>query len=341
MSAGDVPPQAQIQELVGGFWKTRAIHAAVRLGLADLMGNGPRSAAELAARCGAKADAVHRLLRALVSIGVCFDADGGRFGLTPVGETLRADSPGSMRSMVLHMSEMMWESWSHLDESVRTGKTARELAGQSAAFEFLDANPEEAAIFNTAMAQFTRRVAAAAVQAYDFSAIATMVDVGGGYGQLLATILRANPKMRGVVFDMEHAAEGARRELAAAGVAGRCEVVVGDFFKEVPAGADAYIMKSIIHDWNDERSISILRNCRRAAGTAARVLLVERVMPERIQVAPEDQSTAMLDLNMLVGAGGRERTKAEFAKLFEAASLKLVRIVPTAAGMAVIEAVPA
>jgi hypothetical protein len=340
MGTDDVPPQVQIQELVSGFWKTRAIHAAVRLGLADLMGRGPQPAAELAAQCKANADAVHRLLRALVSIGVCIDAGGGRFGLTPVGDTLRSDAPGSMRGMVLHLSEMMWDSWSHLDESVRTGKTARALQGQSQAFEFFDANPEAAAIFNTAMAQFTRRVAAAAVAAYDFSAIATMVDVGGGYGQLLATILRANPKMRGVVFDMEHAADGARRELAAAGVIDRCDVAIGDFFKAVPPGAGAYILKSIIHDWDDERAITILRNCRSAARTTARVLLVERVVPERIQVAPEDQATAMLDLNMLVGAGGRERTEAEFARLFEAASLKLVRIVPTAAGMAVIEAAP-
>jgi orsellinic acid C2-O-methyltransferase len=341
MATSEIPPQAQIQEMVSGFWKTRAIHAAVRLGLADLMGSGPRSAADLAARCDANADAVYRLLRALVSIGICLDADGGRFALTPLGDALRSDSPRSIRGMVLHLSEMMWNSWSHLDESVRTGKTARELSGQSGAFDFFDANPEAAAIFNSAMAQFTRMVGAAVVAVYDFSAIGTLIDVGGGYGQLLATILRANPKMRGVVFDMEHAADGARRELTAEGVADRAQFTVGDFFKEVPTGADAYILKSIIHDWNDERSTAILRNCRRAAGANAKVLLVERVVPERMRVAPEDQATAMLDLNMLVGAGGRERTEAEFGALFRVAGLRLVRVVPTASGSAVIEAVAA
>jgi hypothetical protein len=341
MGTNDVPPQAQIQEMVLGFWKTRAIQTAVRLGLPDLMASGPRPGAEIAALANCNADAVYRLLRALVSIGICTNAGGGRFGLSPLGETLRTDVPGSMRGVVLHFGEMMCDMWAHLAECVRTGKTARTLLGQSGAFDLISANPETAAIFNSAMAQTTRAVASAVVAAYDFSAVGKLIDVGGGYGQLLATILRANPQMRGIVFDMEHAAEGARRELAAAGVADRCEIAVGDFFKEVPAGADAYILKSIIHDWDDERSIAILRNCRRAGGKDARVLLVERVVPERITVAPEDQLTAMLDLNMLVGPGGRERTEAEFGKLFEAAGLRLVRVVPTSSGSAVIEAAPA
>lgn len=341
MSSKEVPPQAQLQEMVRGFWKSRVIVSAIRLGLADLMARGPRPFADLAAEANCDADGVHRLLRALVSIGISIDAGGGRFGLTPLGEMLRSDVPGSMRGAVLHFGGMMYDAWANLAECVRTGKSARALEGQNHAFDLFSADPKAAAIFNSAMAQNTRIVAAAVVKAYDFSGIGKLVDVGGGYGQLLATILRANPAMHGTVFDMEHAAEGARRELAAAGVADRCEVVVGDFFKGVPAGADAYIMKSIIHDWNDERAIAILKSCRHAAGARAKVLLVERVVPERVTVAPEDQATTMLDLNMLVGPGGRERTEAEYAKLFEAAGLRLARVVPTASGSAVIEAAPA
>jgi orsellinic acid C2-O-methyltransferase len=341
MSTDDISPQAQIQEMVRGFWKTRAIQTAVRLGLPDLMASGPRPAAEIAAQANCNADAVHRLLRALVSIGICADAGEGRFGVTPLGETLRSDVPGSMRGVVLHFGEMMCDLWAHLAECVRSGSSARKLSGAGDDFSFLAANPEVAAVFNSAMAQMTRQIAAAVIAVYDFSGIEKLMDVGGGYGQLLATILQANPAMRGILFDMGHAADGARRELAAAGVGGRCEVAVGDFFKEVPAGADAYILKSIIHDWDDERSIRILRNCRRAAEKGARVLLVERVVPERMQVAPEDQLTAMLDLNMLVGPGGRERTESEYRKLFGAAGLRLTRIVPTRSGSSVIEAQPA
>jgi O-methyltransferase domain/Dimerisation domain len=341
MNPESMPPQARIRQLVGGFGTTRAIHAAVRLGLPDLMAKEVRTADEIAAEAGCDADAVFRLLRALASLGLCVHAGDRRFEITPLGETLRADAPNSMRAMVLHMSEMMAELWTHLPDCVRTGKTARRLLSRGEDFGFLEADPQAAAEFNSAMAQNTRAIAGAVVAAYDFSAIHRLIDVGGGYGPLLLTILKANPKMRGVVLDLEHAAEGARREIAAAGLADRCEFGVGDFFKEVPAGADAYILKSIIHDWDDERAIAILRNCRRAAASGAKVLLVELVVPEQMGTSPQDQATAMLDLNMLVGPGGRERTEAEFRRIFEAAGLRLVRVVPSASGSAVIEGAPA
>jgi hypothetical protein len=236
-----------------------------------------------------------------------------------------------------------WQCWGDLPHCVRTGQSGmRHLFGMGS-FEYLAAHPEEAATFNQAMADITRQTARAVVAAYDFSPFRTVIDVGGGNGTLIAAILAGTPTLRGVVFDLPSGNAEAPRQLAAAGVAERCQVVAGDFFRAVPSGADAYILKSVIHDWDDEPSVTILRNCRDAIAPTGKLLLVERVMPERMEASPGHVRAAMLDLNMLVMPGGRERTAAEYAALFAAGGFELARILPLpeAVGASLIEARPA
>lgn len=337
-----LPPRAELRRMLNGFWYLPVLRAAARLGIPDLLAKNTMTATELATATGANEDAVRRLMRALVTVDVVTEAGGdGKFSLAPVGQLLRADAPDSMRAMVLHFAEIMWPSWSSLVDSVRGGKSARQLLGQEDVFGALAADPEKAEVFNAAMAQFTRQAAQEVARHYDFARIGKLVDVGGGYGELVITILRAYPSMRGIIYDMEHSAEGARRNIAHAGLEARCEFVAGDFFKNVPGGADACILKSIVHDWDDARAVTILKNCRAAMARHGRVLIVERIMPDTPQTTPEHQALAMADLNMLVGPGGRERTEAEFRALLAAAGLRLARIVKLGEGPGVIEAVRA
>ena len=312
-----------------------ALGAVAELGIADHLAGGPRTAADLAARTGANEDAVYRVLRALAMVGVFTETAPRTFALTPAGDLLRSDAPGSVRDLVVWMCDAFhFRVYAELTQAVRTGEPIGDKVVGMPVFEYLERNPELAARFNNAMTNFSAGVAPAVLQAYDFSGIGVLVDVAGGHGMLLSTILRQYPSMRGILFDAPHVIAGATApdEL---GVADRCEKVAGDFFKSVPAGGDAYLMKHIIHDWNDERSGVILRNIHAALAGKPRgkVILVEAV----IKPGNEPDLAKFIDIEMMLLPGGRERTEAEFKALFERNGFKLTRIVPTEAPLWVVE----
>src|SRR5262245_35504669 len=337
MSQQDVmetPPRLRLSRLILSLWAPQSIHTAAALGIPDLLASGPRRSDELAQAAGAHPGALYRLMRALVVLELCIQTDDGAFALTPMGEFLRSDSPDSARSWALLMGgRYVWHGWECLVDCVRTGQPAPKLLGEKETFEAMAADPQGAAVFYQAMVEMTRQSAGALIEAYDFSGVSSLVDVGGGYGVLLAAILAAYPEMRGKDFDLPHCQEGATRLLEERGVAGRAEFVAGSFFDSVPSGADAYILKSVIHDWDDERSQSIFKNCREAMKNGARLLIIEPTVPERVGSSSHDGVIIGSDLNMLVMAGGRERTEAEFRALLEASGLRIARIVtapPTA-----------
>jgi len=338
----ETPPRFRLTRLILSLWAPRSIHAAAALGIPDLLADGPRRSEELAQAAGAHPGALHRLMRALVSLELCSQTEDGAFKLTPVGDCLRSDSPDSARSWALLMGgRYVSRGWECLVDCVRTGQPAPKLLGEKEAFETMAADPEMAAIFYKAMLETTRQSAEALIESYDFSGVRSLVDVGGGYGVLLAAILASQPETRGKVFDLPHCQEGATRLLEESGVAGRAEFVGGNFFESVPAGADVYILKSVIHDWDDEQSLNIFGNCRAAMNGAARLLVIEPTVPERVGSSSHDGVIVGSDLNMLVMSGGRERTEAEFRALLEASGLRIARIVtapPTA--FSVIEALP-
>lgn len=248
------------------------------------------------------------------------------------------DVPQSSRALVLQFTgPRSQDAWRELEYCVRTGEPAFRKRGITDPFGELRRDPEQSAIFDAAMADFTRFVAVAVASAYDFSPVRTLVDVGGGNGALLIGILKANPHLRGIVFDRPDAAERARRNIAEGGLSDRCQAVGGDFFQEVPPGGDAYVLKHVIHDWNDERAGAILRNCRRAMSAEGKLLIVEGVYPPRIDRSRDSYGAAANDMNMLVATGGRQRSEAEFRALYEAAGFGLGRIVPTVAPVSVVE----
>jgi len=337
-AAGLAPPQAFFL-LATGHYVSHAIYCAATLGIGDLLASSARSYADLAAATKTHAPSLNRLLRLLASAGVLEEQDDGRFALTPIGEFLRSDIPESRRAVaLLFAGPNMHRTWSELLYSVQSGEVAFDHVFGMNGFQYLSLHPEAAAIFNQAMTAATQQTAGAVASAYDFSSFKTLADIGGGHGILLTTILKANPALHGILFDLPHVAESARSQIEASGVADRCEVLGGDFFTQAPAGADAYIIKSVIHDWNDEQSLVILRNCHRAMPPEGKLLLVEVILPERVEPSPFNQIIVGSDVNMLVNIGGRERTDAEFGALLDSAGFKLTRIIPTQALSRIIEA---
>jgi O-methyltransferase domain len=337
-----LPPPIALYQLAIGHYVSRALDLAARLGLADLLRSGPRSAPELADASGANAAALRRVLRLLVSVGV-FDEDAeDRFSLTPLGEFLRSDVDGSMRSAVrLFAGVDVQDSWKELEYCVRTGQPAfRKTSPHGDAFSSMAEKPEQAAVFDEAMAAFTQRTAIAVAAAYDFSRFATIADIGGGNGALLIGILQAHRQPKGIVFDQPTAVERARREIERSGMTSRCDAVSGSFFEAVPPGADAYLLKHVIHDWDDEQATAILARCRAAIGDEGTLLLVEGIYPEHIDRSLGSRGAAANDVNMLVCTGGRQRSEREFRELFAAAGFQLTRIVPTPANVCVIEGRP-
>jgi hypothetical protein len=327
--------------LVTESWKAQALHVAAELRLADFLGDGPLTGEQLAALTGANAAAVGRLLRALTTIDICKEQADGSYALTRVGSLLASDSPESLRAWVVWWGKHQWPVWGQLLYSVRTGKSARTLLLGTEGFEHLQKDPEAAAIFHQAAAEWTRLSAKKLVQAYDFSAYARIVDVGGGSGELLAAILRAYPTTRGVLFDLPHAIEPARERLRQAGLSERCELVAGDFFASVPRGGEVYVLKSIIHDWNDERSRTILVNCRRAMqGRGGRLLLMEEMIPDRLDHSWPHQAIVRSDLNMLAALAAQERTESELRALLESAGFGVSRVMPGGLTFSIVEAYP-
>ena len=329
-----------LMELIYSGSLSQAAYVAAELGIADQLASGPKDAGELARATGSHAPSLHRLLRTLTSLELCIEREDGSFALGPMGSLLRTDAPDSLRSRFLYWGKYQWPVWGNLLYSVKTGESARNLATGTDGFKHLERDAEAAEVFNRSRVELTRFVAAEVVRAYDFAGMRRIVDVGGGHGALLAAILEAYPDMQGVLFDMQHAMEGARAHLANAGLAQRCECVAGSFFESVPGGADAYVLKSVIHDWNDERSAVILRNCRRAIPQDGKLLLVERIMPARLEATSRHHAIAQADLTMLLGPGGRERTEAEFRILLESTGFRPTRFIATALEYSIVEGIP-
>jgi hypothetical protein len=333
MQADDVPAPVALLRMMTGYWVSQALNVAADLGVADLLRDGSRSSDDLAAACGAHAPTLYRLLRALASVGVFTELDGCRFALTPLAELLCSDVPGSMRALARMYGSEQYRAWGDLLESVRTGRPAFDRTFGASYFDYLARSPEADAIFNEAMTGWTTRVAEAVVAAYDFAGVDTVVDVGGGHGLLLVTILRAHPTMRGVLFDQPHVVKGAQPRLEAAGVADRCAIEGGDFFASVTEGGDVYILAQILHDWDDDRCRAILGKCHRAMRPMGKLLVVEQVLPP----ANEPSLGKWLDLHMLVLLTGRERTEAEYRDLLGAAGFELTRVIPTSSGASIVE----
>ncbi len=336
---GGLPPRLTLFQLVTGHYVSFALYVTAKLGIADLLADGPRPASELAKACGSHAPSLRRLLRLLTSAGVFVEQDGDCFALTPVGECLRSDVPGSQRDTALLFAGPLMRTWGELLYSVQTGETATQRALGMDAFQYMAKHPEDAAVFNRAMTAVSTQVSSSVAAAYDFSSIRKLVDVGGGHGVLLRAILKANPTLHGILFDLPHVVEGAKTQIA--GLEERLEIVGGDFFQGVPAGADAYILKSVIHDWDDTHSITILKNCHGVMPAQGRLLLVELVLPDRIDQSPKSQIGTGSDLNMLVNAGGRERTQKEFRTLLESSGFELTKIIPLDGSLSsILEGVP-
>jgi hypothetical protein len=332
--ASDVPPSVAMLRVISGFWISRAVYIAAKLGIADHLRGGPNTADELAGATGTHAPSLYRVLRALASVGVFYEDEKG-FSLTPLSETLRTDAPGSLRAFAtVELGEEHYPAWGDLLHSVRTGGIAFDHAFGMPVWKFFELNPDNAKTFNNAMTGMTLAVNEAVLSGYDFSRISKIVDVGGGHGSLLASILKTNPEVKGVLCDVPSVIEGAQSRIEAEGLADRCELMPGDFFEAVPSGGEAYILKWIIHDWDDEKSIIILKNCHRAMTENGKLLLVEGVVPS----GSEPHFSKFMDLNMLVMTGGRERTESEYRRLLEAAGFELTRIIPTESPMSVIEA---
>jgi hypothetical protein len=335
-------PESAMRNLIAGYWVSRLIYVAARLGIADLLSTGPRTAESMAAATGVKPRGLYRMLRTLASYGVFEELKGRRFKLTPLGKTLRADVPGSMRGFALMLVEKhVWDSWEQLLYAVQTGELPFDRTFGMPFYRYLEQHPDDLRVFGEAMTSLSGienpAVAAVFQKTYKPSLVHAIVDVAGGHGSLLATILKANPKLKGVLFDVPPVIARAEREpyVTAAGIAARCTLVPGDFFASVPAGGDVYLLKYILHNWDDERCLTILSNVRSAMNKKGRVLVADPV----ISPGKGQEWAKLLDIQMMVVVKGAERTKAEFASLFKKAGLKLVRLTPTASPLSVVEAV--
>jgi hypothetical protein len=322
-------PRQQMRQLLYGFFTAQSLYVAARLALGDELATGPRSSTALAEAIGADEPSLRRLLRALTALDVVTEPDPGVFELTDLGEFLRSDVPGSIsRHAQLLCGPENWLAWGDLEHSIRTGEPAWDHVHGQSSFSYLAANPVKQAEFNAAMAEGSKALAPAIIAAADLGDARSLVDVGGGSGTLLAGLVTAHPELHGTVFDTEEGLTHAAETLRRLGVAERCETVAGDFFTAVPENADAYLLKSILHDWDDELSIQILTVCRKAMHSDSILLLAEPVMPAEISPEKSVLPLMMSDLNMMVFAGGRERTEAEFRALLEPAGFALESITP-------------
>jgi len=330
-------PQEAMFQIILNFWMSRGVYIIAKLGIPDLLKDGPKTTNELAAATTTHAPSLYRVLRALASVGVLKTADDGKFELTPMSEMLVTDAPGSLRwFMVSELGEEHYPAWGNLMHSVKTGEIAFDNFFEMNVWEYFAKNPEKGALFNDSMSGITAATNEAITSAYDFSGFRTLVDIGGGHGGLMTGILKKNPNLKGVVFDAPEVISGTREKIATAGLSDRCEIASGDFFQSVPSGGDTYILKWIIHDWDDEKSIRILRNCRQHMSADSRLIILDTVVPE----TDELDFSKFFDLNMLVMTGGKERTEAEFRQLLQSAGFKLLRVIPTELPTSLVEAQP-
>ena len=333
-----MPPQLAVLQMASGYWVSQSIYVAAKLGIADLLKDSPKSCDELATATGTNTRSLYRILRALASLGVFAETEPNHFTLTPLAACLKSDVPNSVRAFVIMLGEEHYRAWGEFRHSVQTGGSSFEHVYGMNVFEYLAQNPEPAKIFDESMTNGSVLESAAIAASYDFSSIYTLVDVAGGQGLLIASILKSNPTLKGVLFDQPYVIERAKPFIQAEGVLERCQLAGGNFFESVPEGGDAYILKHIIHDWDDERAIAILKQCHKIMPANGKVLVAEQVIPP----GNEPFMGKLLDLNMLVMTpGGRERTEAEYRALFEKAGFKLTRIVPTQEEMSIIEGIRA
>jgi hypothetical protein len=302
-------------DLIQSHRITAVIYVAARLGIAELLRDGPKPLAELVRHTGANEEGLRRLLAALTTVEVCIRTSSDQYALTEVGRHLDGSADQSFKGWAIFEGEMLSKSWTGMLETIMTGKTAAQLQGLSNSFDLMMRTPANVDIFNAAMADLTRLVTPVVLRAYDFADISHLMDVGGGSGEVIGAVMQKYPQILGTVLDLPRCAEAARSHFTSLGIAGRARFVAGDFFVTVPAIADAIILKSVIHDWDDERSGLILRNCHQALPETGRIILVERIIPESLGVSDEDRAHAMSDLNMLRGPGGRERTEQEYHRL--------------------------
>ena len=330
--------RTRVLSLIMGAWPVQVIHVAVRLRLPDLMAEGETSSAALATATGSHPRTLRRLLRAMAALGLCRQIDEDRFELSAGGEVLRAGAEGSVRGVALHYGERIWGAMSQLDQSVKTGRPWR-ISGASG-FEHMASDPGQMEMFHQSMADRTAPTARSMLEAYDFGRFETLMDVGGSYGALLAAILQARPELSGQVFDLPALKDASTAYLQRMGVADRARFTGGSFFDPIPPGADGYMLKSIIHDWDDDEAVQILKNCAAAAGREGRVLVMDRIAPELAGTDPADVVTFQGDLMMLTANGGMERTLKQFQAIYDAAGLSLDGVTTTAVGFSVMETRP-
>jgi hypothetical protein len=330
-------PQDQLSDMIWGFTKAQLIYVAAKLEIADLLKDSPKDALALARSTKINTQILYRLMRGLAWCGLVVHLADDRFLLTPLGECLQTEAPDSLHENALSMGEIDWPTWSALLNVIKTGKPGFEHAFGMEIFEYFAQNEEAGSRFDRLMGKVSAAVAAGIIRAYDFSTVKTFVDIGGGNGTLAATILQANPHLRGIIFDLPDVIERTIPHLMTTQMADRCEAIGGDFFTSVPSGGDAYIMKWIIHDWPDDRCVKILKNCYAAMAKDAKLLVVDMVMPE--QATPSTQAV-MWDLHMMVMLNGIERTETEFRHLFSSAGFNLTQVIPTESGMSIIEGMP-
>jgi DNA-binding transcriptional ArsR family regulator len=328
------PPAAAMLEMIFGAWIAQGIAVAADLKVADALADGPLAIDELARRVGADPDALARLLRALISEGIFVQRRDGRYALNALGDTLRSDAPISIAGMARFVGAPEHrEHWSHLLDAVKTGEAVTPKLRGMSGWDYLAQQPELAAIFNDAMTSMSELAIDLVVAAYDFAPYPTIVDVGGGHGRLLAAIVTAAPGARGVLYDLPQVVDGAPELLQKHGVADRVRTAGGSFLDAVPEGGDAYVLKNVIHDWPDAEAVTILSNVRKAATPGTALLLVELVIPDHNR----EFTGKWADMEMLVQAGGRERTATEYRKLLEQAGFEMTRVVPTAALLSLVE----
>jgi hypothetical protein len=326
-----IDPHRAMMQMIAAKWTSAPVYVAARLGIADILAGGPKHVEDIAREAGAHAPYLYRIMRALASVGVFEEQNDRIFGLTPLAECLK---DGAMRPIALFLlSDWHNQAWDKLFDCVKSGAIPFEEAHGMPCFEWLEANPEAARDFHGANAVKAAGSHSVIVGAYDFAGIGTLTDVGGGYGALLIRILEANPHLQGVVADRTPTLEAARQAIHDKGLEERCTVTQCDFFKEVPAGSDAYLLSHILHDWDDERCGQILANCRDAMRPEAKLLVVEMLVPQ----GPEFSVSKLLDLEVLVMGGGRERTEDEFRTLLESAGLRLKRVLPTRGDVSIME----
>ena len=333
-----------MHRLLAGGWVAQIIHTAAELGLADHFGEEDQDVASLASATATHPPSLSRLLRALAAIGVVHETDDRRYTLTPLGATLRTDEPGSMRAWARFiLGDEMGRTWRALPYTIRTGDIAFQYLFTTDIWNYRSTHPDFATLCNDAMQSVTQGVNAQIGAHYPFGNFGWIVDVGGGNGALLLSILEHHPQMRGTIFEFPDVAAQARKRIAATGLAARCDVVDGDAFVAIPKGADAYVMKSVLHGVTDDKAEAILRNCSHAMPPHAKLLIIERLLPERID--PDDalaRENLLSDINMMVagGAGGRERTEPEYRALLIKAGLRLTRVIRTPGTSAIIEVEP-